>query len=35
MKWCEVKCSVGKGGNRYFMGKVDMSSKVVRSEGLG
>ena len=29
------KCSVGKGEKRDFMGKVYMSSKVVRSEGLG
>jgi len=28
-------CSVGKGEKRDFMGKVYMSSKVVRSEGLG
>jgi len=30
-----VKCSVGKGGKRDFMGTVSMSSKVERSEGLG
>ena len=39
MKLSEVKCSVAKGGGGggegHFMGKVYMSSKVVRSEGLG
>jgi len=35
MKWSEVQCSAGKGEKRDFMGKVYVSSKVVRSEGLG
>jgi len=35
LKRNEVKCSVGKGENRHFMGKVYMGSKVVRSERLG
>ena len=30
-----MQCSVGKGGKWGFMGKVDMSCKVVRSEGTG
>ena len=35
VKWSEMQCSVEKGGKRDFMGKVYMSSKVVRSGGLG
>ena len=34
VKWSEVKCREG-GGERDFMRKVYISSKVVRSEGLG
>jgi len=35
MKLIEVQCSVGKRGKEILMGKVYMSSKVMRSEGLG
>ena len=35
VKGNEEKCSVGKGGKMRLYGKVYMSSKVVRSEGLG
>ena len=35
MKRCEVQCCVGKGEIWGSMGKVDMSCKVVRSEGKG
>ena len=30
-----MQCSVGKGEKFGFMGKVDMSCKAVRSEGMG
>ena len=32
--WSEVKCSVGKGEEWGFMGKVYMCSKMARSEGM-
>jgi len=35
MKLSEVKRSEVKGGKRDFMGRVYMSIKVVRSEGVG
>jgi len=35
VKWSEVQCGVSKGEKWGFMGKVDMSCKVVRSEGMG
>ena len=35
VKRSEVQCSVEKGGKWGFMGTVDMSCKVVRSEGMG
>jgi len=35
MKRSELQCSLGKGEKWGFMGKVDMSCKMVRYEGMG